>query len=110
MNAPSTTPENQFDQIQWPEKSPTQSQEQWEANKKVVDLLCQMGTVTEWIDDGTGIKIPYKYLVDGIEVQFLPNWAFYSVSGIKLSPPTSPDQVRDDTQAARYLISRGLIK
>ena len=103
----SPTPTNSYDEIVWPDKPALRDPELWAANCEVVKLLCDTAQVTEWCENDTFPKVPYKYDVQGVEIQFLPHWGFYSVGGIDLYQPTSAQDIQHDVQAARYLMSRG---
>jgi hypothetical protein len=67
-----------INEIIWPEtdlKRPEQVQ--------LVKDLCAVGTVTKILKGKPGVdgylNMPYHYLVDGMQVEFLPSWGFFAI-------------------------------
>lgn len=104
--------DNLFSEIEWPVRKPLADEEQWEKNSGVVELLCKIGTVTEWLegeeDKDTYRHFPYQYDVKDIPVRFLPHWAFYSVGTVDLNTPQTEEDVYEAVEAVRKLESLGL--
>jgi hypothetical protein len=95
-----------FSQIVWGNPQ-LRDQKVWEANVKVVEMLCQTGAVSVWQEGQPGkdgyIKMPYHYDVEGVDVQFLPHWGFYTVGGIDLNVPETKEDVRMAVEAVKIL-------
>jgi hypothetical protein len=96
--------------IEWGPVPEFMDSELWNRNCNIVRMLCgkKGGEVTEWAIDIKGsYKIPRKYKIDGVEVEFLPTWGVYFVAGQLLDKPTSLEDLDRDVKAFQYLLSRG---
>jgi hypothetical protein len=92
--------------IQWP--APTLANlEMWEYNLDIVRWLCTVGEVRVWMkqDDPRDPyqHFPYIYGVDGVEVEFLPHWGFYSVGQLNFELPASKDVILVHVQYLQQL-------
>lgn len=100
-------PATPYDAIIWSDHLAIGDQALLEENRRVVQLLCDVAQVTKWLTNDRYPNIPDIYDVQGVEIQFLPHWDFYSVGGINLNLPTSAQDIQRDVRAVQYLMTRG---
>jgi hypothetical protein len=83
-----------FDHIEI-RKSQSMDQQTWILKMRVIDLLCSMGKVIEWINDKHGPykHVPKVYLIQNVRVEFHPEWNHYLVGGVRCNslPETEED-------------------
>lgn len=74
---------------------------EWKKAVSTVTLLCTYLEVVRWaVPSNSGYEhMPHFYNCEGVEVQFLPHWGFYSVGGISLNLPKSDQDLTDAIQA-----------
>lgn len=100
------TAQGAFAQIVWGEPL-LRDHQAWQSNVKVVEMLCQKGIVTEWLTGRPGkdgyIKIPYRYQIDGVAVEFLPHWGFFTVGGVSLNVPSTEYELNEAVNAVKKL-------
>lgn len=79
----------------------------WERNIEVVKMLYATFEVTKFLTTPSGYEsMPYVYQVDGIQMEFLPHWANYSVLDVSLHIPTSIEEVLSDVAFVKNRIWR----
>jgi hypothetical protein len=97
--------------IEWPETPALRDIREWERNVEVVKILCRLGSVTEWFNGTNNVDkythMPYRYNIQGVEVEFLPHWGYYVVGGIQLNIPNYDTTVRSAVDAVKELIRLG---
>ena len=100
-----------FDQIDWSRRLLTDSA-QWEWAKVVVQWLCNLGTVIEWLDGVEGkdsyLHMAYRYEIEERTVSFLPHWGYYDIEGLHLGLPTSEDSILQAVLTVTHLQRLGL--
>lgn len=83
--------------IQWPEPPLLEDLERWNDNREVVRMLCCYAEIIHWyngkVDKDIYLRIPDKYFIRSVCIEFLPHWSYYRVGGIELSIPESMDDV-----------------
>lgn len=102
-----------FKEIEWPERVALVYAKEMEKNRKFVEMLCKLGSVTEWLNGVKGrdgyTHMPSKYKVEGVAVEFLPHWGFYKLEGkISLEIPTSEADLLKAVYAVEGLKMLGL--
>ncbi len=70
-------------QIVWPEKSPIKDEALWEKNKRTIELICSVGEVTKWHNEGK-THSPKTMSLEGVEVRMLEHWGFWMVGDFNL--------------------------
>ncbi len=96
-----------LDDIEWKSEGSLSNEDQWVKNVTVIGLLLKIGTPTEVIENDDAKNIPKTYDVDGLPIEFLPHWGFYSVNGINLNVPSTEEEILRDIANVRYLTQRG---
>jgi hypothetical protein len=52
-------------------------------DKDLIIKLCKLGEIIKWCEVDKGRQshrnTPYQYLIDGVIVEFLPDWTFFAV-------------------------------
>jgi hypothetical protein len=101
-----TAAQEAFSQIVWG-KPLLRDLQVWQANIKVVEMLCKTCTVTEWLFGKPGkdgyIKFPYRYQIDGVDIEFLPHWGFYTVGGVNLNVPSTQYELNQAVNSVKNL-------
>ncbi len=104
--------ESVISEIVWPDPPSVKNREFWESNVALVKMLCHLGKVIKWQlgvrDVDTYVKMPYRYKIHDVEIEFLPHWAFYAVGGINLHLPSNEDDVLAAVAAVEILQRFGL--
>lgn len=105
--------ENVLAKIVWPQPL-LADRRSWNSNIDVVKMLCSMGRVVKWVDGRKGMDsythFPRCYRIEGILLEFLPHWGFYTVGGINLRIPRTRNEVTVAVNAVKNLKSLGLNK
>ncbi len=73
----------------------------WEHHKAITRKLCELGTVTEWINNPTNgyPSLPYRFSIEGVAVEFMPHWGFIKMNGISVTIPASTDAILPQIKA-----------
>lgn len=88
-----------YEEINWMPNSPFKDENLWERNKSLVKYLMDMKGVEvaeakERVGCAKG-EIPTKYKIDGIIVDYQPNWNFYQINlentGTLFTLPKDPE-------------------
>lgn len=90
------------DQIEWPETPALRDEAEWSRNVGLVKALSGMAEDVVWQDGVKGkdtyTHMPKEYRVNGLNVQFLPHWGYYSIDGRNFGlPRTSESSASVDT-------------
>ncbi len=106
---------NAFSRITWPKKPVLSDPVQLARNKKFLELLCSLGEITLWNEFGTEGEddysdFPHRFLIEELEILFLPHWKSYVVKGpnIALEVPDSQEAFQEAIQAIKTLKRLGL--
>lgn len=98
---------NQFDQITGIETLRVPDNKVWERNLGIVRALCvRADNVTGWFTDDAGgrnFRIPQEYEINGMKVEFLPNWDHYKIDGSTLALPNNP-QIPPDSYTKQLVL------
>jgi hypothetical protein len=73
-----------YDEISWEPNSPLRDTNLWERNKLIVKELVERDDV-EIVEirersSGCGKDVPTKYKIDGLVIDYQPNWNFYQIN------------------------------
>ena len=96
-----------LDDIEWTGEGSIADKKLWAKNVKVVGLLLKIGTPTKVIKTDIAKNIPITYDINGLPVEFLPHWSFYSVNSINLNVPSTEEEILQDVANISYLVQRG---
>jgi hypothetical protein len=77
----------------------------WEHNKAITRKLCELGEVTEWIENPTKgyPSVPYHFLIEEVHVEFLPHWGFMKLNGIQIEIPVNIDGIMQQIKAVKMV-------
>lgn len=70
-----------FRNIDWAKQRLRNRYISWEDNVIVVELLCSAGRVSGYTTDITYENMPWLYVIDGVNIEFLPDWQSIVVGG-----------------------------
>lgn len=97
-------------QVIWPFPPPLRNKEEWRECVNIVELLCEIGDIVEWLNGVSGkdiyTRMPFRYQIDSVEVEFLPHWGYYSVGNIHFDVRKTEGEIRKDIAAVKALQGR----
>lgn len=100
-----------YDQIRWPSQPLLENVDKWDKNVRLVRALCDVAQEVKWLDGVKGKDgydhIPREYAIQGVKVEFLSHWGFYSVGGITFAVPDSKEDVVSAVQGVNDLARLG---
>jgi hypothetical protein len=101
------TTNNQFKEVVW---QPVLSKpDELARAKKIVELLCKLGTVTFWQESQSGYThMAFHYMINGVEVRYLPHWGFYTVGMLDFDLPQTEADILATVDAYKILQAHGL--
>ncbi len=102
-----------MDKIVWPKEPHLSNPRAWKRNVEVVKMLTKLGTVTAWErgeDRDDRYKLPRRYKIEGVQVEFLPHWGQYNIQSVTLDVPKSAEDVLAAVRAVKALLSYGLAR
>lgn len=94
------------DRIVWPEPVHRllADVKQWEHNCEMVRRFCSLGVVTRWAEGIDGYaRMPVRYVIEEIEVEFLPHWGHMIIGGLYFDLPESPGEIKTTVKVVGLL-------
>jgi len=92
--------EADINKIVWPEYT----QESRKQNCKTIKALCRLGEVTEWLQNNAFKSMPYRYKVNNLRIEFLPDWATINISKFVFKAPKSIDDLNKMIEAVETFL------